>query len=210
MTTRRRGFTLIELLVVIAIIGILATLAVVNFGSARMKARDARRLSDASQLRTAVELYYDDNGAFPCLGGGIYIDDQSTCLTTALVPTYMASIPVDPKWGGDGSATWGQDPLYAAYSSGVYSIRWALEGTPVKQNSKYPNGTTCQAGTFPVCPWNGQDCVYVTGGSCNVFLDPPWRIGLAQLSERRAQGFFLAQVHRMRPCALCSVLCALL
>jgi prepilin-type N-terminal cleavage/methylation domain-containing protein len=166
---RKKGFTLIELLVVIAIIGILATLAVVNFGSARMKARDAKRLSDANTLRTAVELYYDDNGAFPCAGAGnLYIDDQTTCLTTALVPTYMASVPVDPRWGGDGSATWGQDPLYNANSTS-YSIRWRLEGSPVKQNSTYPNGTTCTGGGYPVCPWNGRDCVYVTGGSCDVF-----------------------------------------
>jgi prepilin-type N-terminal cleavage/methylation domain-containing protein len=60
-----RAFTLIELLVVIAIIGVLATMAVVSFGSARVKARDAKRAYEMKEIAKAVEMYYDEYSHYP-------------------------------------------------------------------------------------------------------------------------------------------------
>lgn len=61
----RRGFTLIELLVVIAIIALLSTLAVVSFSSARARARDAKRISDFTQLKSALELIKTSTDEYP-------------------------------------------------------------------------------------------------------------------------------------------------
>ena len=64
----RKGFTLVELLVVIAIIGVLATLLLLQLGGARGKARDTKRIADVTQLRTAIEQYFDDNsGTYPAM-----------------------------------------------------------------------------------------------------------------------------------------------
>lgn len=60
-----KGFTLIELMIVIAILGILAAVAIPNFLNARGKAQDAAALSTLEAMKTAMEMYAADNGAYP-------------------------------------------------------------------------------------------------------------------------------------------------
>jgi prepilin-type N-terminal cleavage/methylation domain-containing protein len=100
----RRAFTLVELLVVISIIGLLSTIAVVSLGSARVKARDVKRVADKTQIIKALQLYYEVNGGWPsaagdwrCLGApttencfGAFTGLDA--LKTAMSP-YMANIP---------------------------------------------------------------------------------------------------------------------
>jgi len=91
----RKGFTLIELLVVIAIIGILASVVMASLNSARTKAKDAARIAEVKQLKTALELYYLDNGHYPVVGAdgsGYPISYLSTHLTSSYIPT----VPNDP------------------------------------------------------------------------------------------------------------------
>ncbi len=59
------GFTLIELLVVISIMGLLASLMLVSFNSAREKAKRTVAVSNQRQLQKAMELYYNDMGFYP-------------------------------------------------------------------------------------------------------------------------------------------------
>ncbi|MBM4177341.1 type II secretion system protein [Candidatus Gribaldobacteria bacterium] len=65
------GFTLIELLVVIAIMGLLASVVLVTFPNAQKSARDVERKAVISQIRKALEVYYEINGFYPLSGGAV-------------------------------------------------------------------------------------------------------------------------------------------
>ena len=117
---KQKGFTLIELLVVIAIIGLLSTLAVVALNNARMKSRDAKRVSDIKQIQTALELYYNDANAYPAnitspiAFGGV---------------TYMTSVPTNPAPVTDGTCASGSVYTYAAGTNNTtYTLRYCLGG----------------------------------------------------------------------------------
>jgi type II secretion system protein G len=93
---KSKGFTLIELLVVIAIIGILATIVLVSLNSARQKARDTRRISDVRQIALALEMYYDDNGAYPGDADAAACDDWAALVTAIQDGGQMTVVPTDP------------------------------------------------------------------------------------------------------------------
>lgn len=126
-TAGKKGFTLIELLVVIAIIGLLSTFAVIALGSARTKARDAKRLSDLKQVQTALELYYTDNGAYPTsaqaltlgTGSATCLDDDATGWDSTCTSPYMGLVPKDP-----GSTSY----QYTSANGTTYAITATLEG----------------------------------------------------------------------------------
>ncbi len=119
---RASGFTLIELLVVISIIGLLSSIVLTSVNSARAKARDARRIADLNQIRTALEFYFDANGYYPqadcgwdCNGYRVSFDSRWDALAADLAP-YMPTLPKDPLNNG-GCPPWGAGCHTYAYGN---------------------------------------------------------------------------------------------
>lgn len=90
--TKSYGFTLIELLVVIAIIGLLTSIIAVGFGNARLKSRDARRLSDMNQVKTGLDLFYTTGGGYP--DNAVWATGFLTCSGQNFM-----QVPLDPILG---------------------------------------------------------------------------------------------------------------
>ncbi|MDP2709366.1 MAG: type II secretion system protein [bacterium] len=138
---KQQGFTLIELLVVIAIIGLLSTLAVVALNNARMKSRDAKRVSDIKQIQTALELYYNDANAYPATGGVV----PNGTISYGGV-TYMSSVPYNPAPADTGCTTATGTYAYTGTGTGnssytlSYCLGGATGGVSSGTHTAYPGG----------------------------------------------------------------------
>lgn len=159
---------MVELLVVIAIIGILSTLLLLQLGIARSRARDAKRVADMNQVRSALELFFDDSGRYPA----------TTNLTSDLVTTgrYLTLIPVDPLTAGctdniyDGGGCYGY--AYSPASNPTRFHLWAelertsnAHKTDIDFNSAGYLGTAVNgaADTCPDTDLSNQNCVFDLG-----------------------------------------------
>ena len=117
----KKGFTLIELLIVVVIIGILAAIAIPRFGETRDRAFVAAMQSDLNQIRTAQEMFFQDN-AF------VYADDVADLTAAGLFSastgvTMVINAGSATTW--DASATHGSTAVQCDYDEAVGAIACA-------------------------------------------------------------------------------------
>lgn len=162
------GFTLIELLVVISIIILLSSVAVSYADRARSDTRDTKRVQDLSQVRTALELYYNDHGRYPaadtqgpvitqCVysGNAVGFLEHWSELETVLTP-YLRELPADPLRRNVGPWTTG-GYSYAYCSNPTDNQVYDLVGQTEDASNPIRCEVKCQQGDYntanPDRPW---------------------------------------------------------
>ncbi|PPC94434.1 MAG: pilus assembly protein TapA [Methylotenera sp.] len=125
MKQTQKGFTLIELMIVVAIIGILAAIAIPQYGNYISRSRAAGAAAEIASVRTGVALCYQETGTFTgctagaqgvpnlvttknILAGGTVVDGVITVSTGATTSNGTALTIVDtPSFtAGNATMTW--------------------------------------------------------------------------------------------------------
>lgn len=102
------GFTLLELLITMAVLGVLigAMLTLINPATQLRRAKDGERKNTLFQLRSALEVFYNDNNVYPSTGSVWFSSETGDAngnnggnWIPALAPTYIQKLPKDPEGG---------------------------------------------------------------------------------------------------------------
>jgi prepilin-type N-terminal cleavage/methylation domain-containing protein len=124
---KEKGFTLIELLIVITIISILSSVMLVSLKNTREKSYFSRAKSEFRSLGTALELYYEDNNAYP--------PDASRNIPAGLGPYLAGGVPASWPTGPWPNSVYDwenwDDPDHPGQKIYQISIRFCPSGGPL-------------------------------------------------------------------------------
>jgi len=107
---KEKGFTLIELLLVIGILAVLLAITLIAINPARQfqAANNTKRRSDVNAVLNAIDQYQaEHSGTLPATipTTATVIGKSTLDICAALVPTYIAALPVDPSTNGGAAVT---------------------------------------------------------------------------------------------------------
>lgn len=149
---RGKGFTLIELLVTISILSILMTIALISYGNIQRGARDARRKSDISNIRSALEQYHADQGFYPlpstsCTDGSLF--GGCPLKSPTATKTYMSTVPQEAQSGWPVYSYFAtpNSPQCSNADSTTYCTNYCLYATVENDSSAVAALPTCPGGS---------------------------------------------------------------
>ncbi len=160
---RSSGFTLIEILVVVAIIGVLSTLAIVNYQTALLRTKQKRTMADMRAIAVAWETRAGDVRQYNASGFTVpAVTPTIAEVNSILAPTYIRTVPLNDGWGRPFSFSL-EFAVGSTSPSNEYVIRsagrdGAFDGTTYTPGpTDDPNvDIVYSGGTFIVFPKGGQ------------------------------------------------------
>ena len=136
------GFTFLEIMVAVAIVAILASLSIIATTRVRLKSRDIKRISNATEIVSALEAYYAANNSYPTMifpGQAIESNGRE----------FLRAVPSNPYPRTDGGCA-DSDYTYTTTSTG-YRLTFCI-GT---ENARFAEGiVVCKNGNCGI----REDC----------------------------------------------------
>lgn len=126
---KEKGFTLIELLVVVAIIGLLAAITLGYLGSAKKRGEETAVKSNLATTRTAIEMYFLNNGNSYLPVSDITANDGVCPLVYNVPGTNMFSKNKDIVGSIAEAVNRGRNGSYCYNSSTIWSVAVGVTST---------------------------------------------------------------------------------
>ena len=140
----QKGFTLIELMIVVAIIGILAAIAIPAYSDYTIKSRVSEGASLSGSAKTAVDIYFSENGTLPPVA--TTHDELAISSPGSYKAKYVSSVSVGTNGDGAGAVgvitillksdttiglgdAAGETIIYTPASNGGSALQWSVTGT---------------------------------------------------------------------------------
>ncbi|QQS60204.1 prepilin-type N-terminal cleavage/methylation domain-containing protein [Candidatus Falkowbacteria bacterium] len=136
------GFTFLEIMVSVAIVAILASISIIATTRVRIKSRDIKRISNATEIVSALEAYYAANQSYPTMifpGQPIESNGRE----------YLRAVPSNPSPRTDGGCA-DSDYTYITTTTG-YKLTFCIGS----DNSRFAQGVViCKNGNCGI----KEDC----------------------------------------------------